>query len=58
MLLGVALMIFVAVFALQNVATVELTFLLWSFSLPRAIMVLVVLAVGFIVGWLLRSLRP
>lgn len=44
-------------FAIQNVADVEVQFLLWSFALPRAILILVVLALGMLIGWILHSVH-
>lgn len=45
------------VFALQNVADVEVQFLLWSITLPRAVLLLVVLAVGIAIGAILHSIH-
>lgn len=45
------------VFAVQNVADVEVQFLLWSFALPRAILILAVLALGMLIGWILHSVH-
>ncbi len=42
-------------FILQNLAVVEIQFLFWSFSLPRAILLLIILAIGFLTGWLVKS---
>lgn len=39
-------------FIIQNMAVVEIQFLLWSFSLPRSVFLLLLLLVGFLVGWL------
>lgn len=44
-------------FILQNVVTVELTFLFWTISLPRAILLAIVFGIGVLVGWILKSLR-
>ncbi len=40
----------VAIFAIQNATTVDVKFLLWSLSIPRALLVVALLAVGFILG--------
>jgi uncharacterized integral membrane protein len=45
------------IFALQNVADVEVQFLLWSVALPRAILILVVLALGILIGWILHGIH-
>ena len=43
------------VFALQNVAEVEVQVLVWSFTAHRFIIVLVSCLVGLAIGWLLKS---
>ncbi|MBU0480557.1 MAG: LapA family protein [Proteobacteria bacterium] len=42
-------------FGVQNVAVVEIQFLLWSFTLARSILIFFVLAAGIIIGWLMHS---
>lgn len=49
-LTGVALL-----FIIQNLSIVEIQFLFWSFSLPRAIFLVLVLAMGVLIGWLWHS---
>lgn len=39
------------VFALQNTETVKVHILLWTFSLSRALLILISLLVGFLLGW-------
>ncbi len=39
-------------FIVQNMAMVEIRFLLWSFSLPRTVLLLGLLGIGFLAGWL------
>lgn len=46
----------VLVFAVQNVADVEVQFLIWAFSMPRAILIAVVFALGVLIGWILNGL--
>jgi putative membrane protein len=43
------------IFIVQNVAVVEIRFLFWKVSMSRSIMIFLVLAVGIITGWMLRS---
>ena len=43
---------FFAVFVLQNLATVELNFLIWSFQSRRIIVIAVGLVIGLVIGWL------
>lgn len=51
---------FVIVFVIQNAATVEVDFLVWSVQLPRAIVFFIIFAAGAIIGWLTRyfAARP
>lgn len=44
------------IFVLQNAATVEVQFLVWSASMPRALLIFLVLATGIALGWVLRSI--
>ncbi len=43
----------VVLVTLQNVATVEITFLFWSTSMPRALLMFLLLGAGIVIGWLL-----
>lgn len=39
-------------FIVQNMAMTEVRFLFWSFALPLALFLPVMLTVGFVTGWL------
>jgi uncharacterized integral membrane protein len=43
------------IFLTQNVAAVEVTFLVWSISMSRALLIFFTLVIGFILGWSLHS---
>jgi putative membrane protein len=43
------------IFLTQNVAAVEVTFLLWSISMSRALLIFFTLVIGFALGWFLHS---
>ena len=45
------------VFIAQNVAAVEVNFLIWTVSMSRALLILFTLAIGFLLGWFLHSYR-
>ena len=45
----------VVIFLTQNVAAVEVTFLVWSISMSRALLIFFTLVIGFILGWSLHS---
>jgi lipopolysaccharide assembly protein A len=47
---GIALL-----FVIQNVAAVEVNFLLWTVSMSRALLIILSLAIGFLLGWILHS---
>jgi len=55
LILATALLALVLIFALQNVAFVEVQFLFWGLALPRSLLIFVALAVGVIFGWFLRG---
>ena len=55
-IISLLLIIAALIFSIQNVAAVEIQFLLWSFSLPRALMIVTLLGIGFIIGLLFYSL--
>jgi uncharacterized integral membrane protein len=43
------------VFLIQNVASVDVVFLLWSITLSRALLIFFTLVTGFVLGWFLHS---
>ena len=55
--LVVALALVLLVFVVQNTEVVDVRFFAWSIEMSRAIMLLAVLAVGFMIGWLTSTLR-
>ena len=42
-------------FIFQNVTNIEIQFLFWSARMPRSILMLLILGVGFLIGWFLHS---
>ena len=54
-IISLLLIIAVLIFAIQNVAAVEIQFLVWSFSTPRALLIFILLGIGFIIGMLFYS---
>lgn len=55
-IISLLLIIAVMIFAIQNLAAVEIQFLLWSFSVPRALMIVILMGIGFVIGLLVCSL--
>jgi uncharacterized integral membrane protein len=55
-IVSLLLIIAVLIFSIQNIAAVEIQFLLWNFSIPRALLIVILLGVGFIIGMLFYSI--
>ena len=55
LILGMILAGTAIVFIMQNVTSVDMTFLFWTLSISRALLMLLVLSLGIILGWLLRG---
>jgi len=53
----VILIALVLTFVVQNMRVVEVNFLAWTISMPRALMIFGTLIIGIIGGWLLKSPR-
>lgn len=51
-LLALLIAMLAVVFALQNATTVTIAFLAWQFQGSLALLLLLTLAVGFLIGWL------
>lgn len=55
LIVGIILAGMAALFIFQNVMPVELTFLFWTLSMSRALLMFLILSVGVILGWLLHG---
>ncbi len=55
LILVVVLATFAVLFIVQNAAAVDVNFLFWTVSMSRSLLILFTLAIGFLLGWLLRS---
>ena len=54
--IALVLIAVVAIFAIQNSTTVDVNFLFWSLSVPRVLLVVALLAAGFMLGITVSSL--
>ena len=54
-ILGIILAGMAAVFLIQNAASADMTFLFWTLSMSRALLMFLILSLGFILGWLLHG---
>ncbi len=50
-LLILIMMCLLAIFIAQNVAIIQMRFLVWDFFLSRALLVFFAFVAGFIIGW-------
>ena len=55
MLTVLVLAILVVLFIIQNFAVVEIEFLFWSVQMSRSLLIFILLAVGFVIGWFVHS---
>jgi uncharacterized integral membrane protein len=55
LILGIILAGMAVLFMIQNVAPAELTFLFWTLSMSRALLMFLTLSVGVILGWLVHG---
>ena len=55
--LGVIGLIFIITFTLQNYEVVSLNLLFWKFELSRVILILIVLLIGFLLGYIFRAMQ-
>lgn len=53
----VILLALVLIFAVQNMEIVQVKFLTWSVAMPRSLLVMVLLLIGFVLGWIVSSFR-
>jgi putative membrane protein len=54
----IVLVALVLVFVIQNTQVVEFKFLAWTVSMSRALLLFGTFAIGIVVGWLSRKVRP
>ena len=55
LILGLVLAGLAVLFVVQNVAVVEVRFLLWGFQMTLSLFIFLLFAGGIIVGWVLHS---
>ena len=52
---GLFLLVLVVVFSIQNVEIVTIKFLFWELAISRALMIILVLSLGILIGWFLSA---
>ncbi|MDT8385049.1 MAG: LapA family protein [Gammaproteobacteria bacterium] len=53
--IGLALLLLVVIFIVQNAVVVEIRWLFWTLTMSRSLMIFFVLAIGIAIGWILGS---
>ena len=56
-ILGIIFGLLVIIFVTQNTGNAEITFLFWTVTLSKAVMYIIIFALGFFIGWLVKSGR-
>jgi len=54
---GIISLFLIVTFTLQNSEVVSLNFLFWKLEMSRVVLILMVLLIGFLLGYILRSLQ-
>lgn len=57
MVLGILLGVLSIIFIFQNFESVTYTFLFWSLTAPRFLVLLAILLIGMLLGWAIRLMR-
>lgn len=52
---AIGLILLVMIFTLQNAAIVDIRLLFWDVALPRSLLIFMMLLIGVVIGWFLRS---
>ena len=55
LILSLALVALIVVFAIQNAEELQIRFLFWSITTRRVFVLFGILAIGIIVGWIMRA---
>lgn len=57
LIIGIAALVLMGIFVIQNMEVVSVSFLVWSIEASRVIIYLAIFLIGALVGWLGKSLR-
>jgi uncharacterized integral membrane protein len=55
LVIAAGLILLVMIFAVQNTAIVNIRLLFWDVALPRSLLIFMMLLIGVVIGWFLRS---
>lgn len=57
LVLWVATFGLIAVFTVQNIESVTVKFLMWDIAMSRAVLIVLLVGIGFLGGWLTARIR-
>jgi uncharacterized integral membrane protein len=52
---GLVIICLIAILIIQNAAIVEIQVLFWTITMSQVLLMFILLAIGILVGWLLKS---
>jgi uncharacterized integral membrane protein len=55
-ILGIAFGVLALIFVFQNMEVISVSFLAWTITTSRAVILFILLAAGFVVGWAVGSI--
>ena len=55
LIVALVLAAFGVIFIFQNIAVVQIQFLFWSFTISQSLLIILLLALGIAIGWLLQG---
>ena len=56
LIIGIILAGLAVVFIIQNASVIELRFLFWKLAMSGALLMILILSTGIVLGWLLRGI--
>ena len=57
LILGIVLGVLVFIFAYQNFEIINIDFFYWRFTIPSALLVILVFAIGLFLGWIFANFK-
>lgn len=55
LIISIVLICLIVIFLMQNIAAVEIQFFFWTIAMSHVLLMFIVLALGILIGWLLKS---
>jgi uncharacterized integral membrane protein len=55
LIVALVLAAFGVIFIFQNIAVAQIQFLFWSFTISQSLLIILLLALGIAIGWLLQG---